>query len=144
MVSWGRKTETTLCNYYVLRTGSEENKNKNPEAQAARREICLYKSPECWIFQGDFQVSSCLWILMTCKWVASGPLPTPFLYLALQSQSPGVQILPAWCSSHRNCCCPWSWSAVSLGGKPHHQSYLCRTQLEPGEKKTRTENPQWP
>lgn len=46
MVSWGRKTETTLCNYYVLRTGSKENKNKNPEAQAAQREICLYKSPE--------------------------------------------------------------------------------------------------
>lgn len=81
---------------------------------------------------------------MTSKWVASGPRPTPFLYLALQSQSPGVQILPAWCSSHRNCCCPWSWFAAFLGGKPHHQSYLCRMQLKPGKKEMRKEKPQWP
>lgn len=92
----------------------------------------------------SFQVLNCLCILMTSKCVASGPWPTPFLYLALQSQSPGVQIPPAWCSSHRNCCCPWSWFAAFLGGKPHHQSYLCRMQLKPGKKEMRKEKPQWP
>ena len=45
MVSWGRKRETTLCNYHMLRTGSSrENKNKNPEAQAPYRESCYINS----------------------------------------------------------------------------------------------------
>lgn len=156
MVSWGRKRETTLCNYHTLRTGSSrENKNKNPEAQAPYRESCyINTSIQRAVYVQDigvsqetfisFQALNCLCILMTSKWVASGPRPTPFLYLALQSQSPGVQILPAWCSSHRNCCCPWSWFAAFLGGKPHHQSYLCRMQLKPGKKEMRKEKPQWP
>lgn len=52
------------------------------------------------------------------------------VYLVQQFQSPGAQIPPALCFSHRNHCCLWSSSAACLGGRSHHQSCLCRRQLE--------------
>lgn len=142
---WGNRN---YSNDHMLRTGSRKDKNENPEVQAPHREVCLYKGPGYWIFPGDFQVSfQALGVVVDpgdqqvgCFW---SPTHSVF-YLALLSQSPGVQILPAWCSSRRNCCCPWSWFAASPAGKPHHQSYLYRMQLEPGKKETKTEKPQWP
>lgn len=51
-------------------------------------------------------------------------------HLVLRFQSPGGRTLPALCSSHRNRCCLWSSSAACRGGRSHHQSCLCRRQLE--------------
>lgn len=48
---------------------------------------------------------------------------------ARQSQSHACQIQPAWCSSRRSRCCPWSWPGFCPAARSRRQSCRCRTRL---------------
>lgn len=124
MMSWWE--QKPLCNYHILGAGNKKRKEN------------IHRNPISFHIEFIQSVRTFPGHLIAQALVSSAKgalaLRSSLLYLALQSQSPGVQTLPAWCSSHRNCCCPLSWFAASLGGKPHHQSYLYRMQLETAKK----------
>lgn len=50
-------------------------------------------------------------------------------YPARLSRSRACQTRPAWCSSHRSRCCPWSWPESGPAARSRRRSCRCRTRL---------------
>lgn len=103
----------------MLRTEAAEGKTRTRIlARAPYRVDCLCKSGY-WAFPRgsvSFQALSCLAILMTSKWVASGPRPTPFLTLLCNLNLPASNSACLMFFTHTKMLLPLGWFAAFLGG----------------------------